>query len=146
MFTVKIINYKDTYSIRNKILRPGKPLASCFFDGDENENSYHFGIFEDEKDLIGVASFFNKNNENFNTNKVFQLRGMAVLDGYQGKGVGANLLIHAEAYMKNFKSVIVWCNARSVAIPFYKKIGYQTKGSPFQIPEVGEHMVMYKLL
>lgn len=71
---------------------------------------------------------------------------MAVSEEYQGKGVGNNLLMHAEAFLKNSKSVIIWCNARSEAIEFYRKIGYKTKGSKFIIPEVGEHMVMYKLL
>lgn len=59
MLTVKIIKFQDTYEIRNKILRPGKPLESCVFEGDEYGDSFHFGIY-DEETQIGVASFLIK--------------------------------------------------------------------------------------
>ena len=52
---VKQIDAKDTYNIRNSLLRQGLPVESCYFDGDKDENTFHLGAFEDDK-LRSVAS------------------------------------------------------------------------------------------
>ena len=33
---------------------------------------------------------------------------------------------------------------RMEAITFHEKMGYQKEGSPFEIPDVGEHIMMFK--
>ena len=53
---IKQIETKDTYYIRNEILRPGKPVESCYFDKDNDELTFHLGAFENDK-LVSIASF-----------------------------------------------------------------------------------------
>jgi hypothetical protein len=38
----------------------------------------------------------------------------------------------------------LWCNARVVAVNFYEKQGLAKMGESFDIPQVGEHYVMFK--
>jgi hypothetical protein len=38
----------------------------------------------------------------------------------------------------------LWCNARIIAVDFYKKQGLETFGEQFEIPLVGNHYVMFK--
>ena len=45
---VKQIDAKDTYNIRNKILRPGLPVESCYFDGDNDDQTFHLGAYRDD--------------------------------------------------------------------------------------------------
>jgi hypothetical protein len=35
----------ETYSARHAILRKGKPLSTCQFDGDDLESTHHFSFF-----------------------------------------------------------------------------------------------------
>ena len=42
------------------------------------------------------------------------------------------------------KGTLLWCNARIIAIEFYKKIGFQIKGEEFDIADIGKHYFMYK--
>ena len=70
---------------------------------------------------------------------------MAVLPAYRGQSLGKALLLHGEKLLKEQNSdILLWFNAREVAIEFYEKYGYQSFGDPFMIPNVCMHIVMYK--
>ena len=57
---------------------------------------------------------------------------MAVLDAFQGKGLGSYLVKHI---IKTYKPSIIWCNAREKAVPFYNKNQFSVIGSAFYIPK-----------
>tara|TARA_R110002049_G_scaffold274391_2_gene452320 strand:+ start:1067 stop:1591 length:525 start_codon:yes stop_codon:yes gene_type:complete len=139
----RIINSEDTYSVRHPVLRAGKPIESCIFEGDELETTIHLGLFLNDK-LIGVSTFLKKNNSLLSDSGQYQLRGMAILKEFQGYGFGKIILEHGELILKNKKVKTIWCNAREVAVNFYKKTGYQTIGKPFDIKDIGKHFIMYK--
>ncbi len=141
---IKKITCDETFSVRQLILRPGKPIESCHFEGDNLISTTHFGYYNEGK-LIGIISVFKNSNENFNTEKQFQIRGMAVLENHQKKGIGAVLVLHTENHLKAEGERLIWFNARESAVGFYKKLGYEIKGTEFEITGVGTHFLMFKL-
>lgn len=144
MIEIKEIPTELTYTVRQPILRPGKPVESCFFDGDNLETTTHFGIFID-KEIVGVASVFLNSSNHFTEKRQFQLRGMAISDSVQKKGLGKLLLENIERKVfQNDKNAIIWFNARQSAVDFYKKLQYQIIDKPFEIEEIGTHYIMYK--
>ena len=140
---IKKINAIDTYPVRQEVLRKGKPIETCQFKGDDDENTVHFGLYQKEQ-LIGIISIFKEKNNLFQEKNQFQIRGMAVLEDFQGKGFGAELVKVAENYCINQNVDLIWFNAREIAVSFYKKLGYTNIGDSFLIPDVGIHFVMYK--
>jgi len=76
----------------------------------------------------------------------YQLRGMATSTDFQGVGAGKLMMLEAFSILKELKIDYLWCNARMVAVSFYKKMGLQTFGDLFEIKYVGEHFVMFKKL
>lgn len=78
MIIIKLINTNDTYSVRHPVLRQGKPIETCAFDGDLLESTCHVGLFVNDK-LVGVTSLLISNNPLFNDEKQYQLRGMGIL-------------------------------------------------------------------
>lgn len=134
----------ETFQVRQPVLRSGKSIESCHFEGDDLMSTKHFGYYIEHK-LIGIISLFNKANENFNTEKQFQIRGMAVLENHQKKGIGFALVIHTENYLKKEGEHLIWFNARESAVNFYRKLGYEIKGAPFEITDIGTHYLMYKI-
>ena len=139
------ISASDTFLVRHPVLRGGKPLGSCHFEGDDLATTKHFGLFLD-KNLVGVISVFENKSDELIEKRQFQLRGMAVLPSEQGKGYGQKLLDFAEDYIRKEAGDLIWFNARSVAVWFYEKSGYAVMGDSFEIPDVGTHYVMYKKL
>ena len=53
------INYLDTFSVRHPVLRAGKNVETCLFDGDNLESTTHFGYFLHNQ-LVGVVSIYHK--------------------------------------------------------------------------------------
>lgn len=145
MYSIKQITSKDTFAVRLPVLRPGKPVESCVFDGDDLSTTVHFGIYQDEN-LAGVISIFKADTDLLTQNNQFQIRGMAVLDSHQKRGLGDRLVKAAEDYIISQNGTAIWFNAREVAVGFYNKMGYEIIGTPFTIGDIGVHHVMYRLL
>ena len=142
MTTIRQIDAETTFAVRHPVLRAGKPIESCHFDGDNLESTFHFGCFENEK-LVGVASIFRKESDLSADSNQFQLRGMAVLPSHQKLGIGSLLFKRCKGFCKAEGNALLWFNARTSAAAFYQNLGCQIVGEAFIIPEVGEH---YKML
>lgn len=145
MLTIREISALEAYSVRHPVLREGKPIESCHFDGDELDSTIHLGLFINCA-LIGVISLFKNKNANFIENKQFQIRGMAVLKHHQKMGYGIKLIKEAEHIIHKYNCNLLWFNARERAVDFYKKMGYTVIGESFIINDIGTHFVMYKKL
>ncbi|MFH6935651.1 GNAT family N-acetyltransferase [Flavobacterium sp. YO12] len=143
MNIIKEIPSKETYIVRQPVLRKGKPIESCVFEGDDLETTHHFGLFQNEN-LTGIISLFTKSNPIFAENLQGQIRGMAILENHQKKGFGEALVKHCEDYCKQNKVDLIWFNARTAAVGFYRRMNYEVLGEPFEIKDVGEHYLMFK--
>jgi len=144
-FKIQQISAKQTHAVRHPVLRTGKPIETCVFSGDEYDTTIHLGVFIKEN-LIGVSTLMQNNSVLFKNKWQYQLRGMAILKAYRGKGLGALLIEHSISLVKEKKTNLIWCNAREIAVNFYKYNGFLTIGKPFKIKEIGTHYVMYKKL
>jgi GNAT superfamily N-acetyltransferase len=139
---VKFISADDVLPIRNEILREGKlTLDQCRFKGDDDPESFHLGYFDGEQ-LVCIASFHPQSYGEF-AGRGYQLRGMATLKGYQGRGLGTQLVNFAVTYLRGQKVNYVWCNARKVAVSFYANTGFEVVSPEFDIPGIGPHHAMY---
>lgn len=145
MITIRKISAEATYPVRHNVLRKGKPIESCRFEGDELPSTNHYGLFENNS-LQGIISLFESCNPIFKENKQMQIRGMAVLDQNQGKGYGKQLVQYCENLLAASDTELIWFNARENARGFYQKLGYTTQGEPFNIESIGIHYVMWKKL
>ncbi len=134
-----------TFSVRHPVLRGGKPIESCYFDGDDLITTKHFGIFEDDN-IVGVISIYKNNHSYFDDMNSYQIRGMAVLESFQKQGLGEKLIKHCENYITSQGSTLIWFNARESAVGFYEKLGYKINADAFEIQDVGTHYVMFKKL
>ena len=145
MHSIQKITSTETYPVRHIVLRAGKPIESCQFNGDELGSTHHFGYYLNNQ-IIGVISLFEIKNEYFETQKSFQIRGMAVLPTFQKQGVGEALVKEAEKFCTTQKADLIWFNARTIAVGFYQKMRYEIVGAEFEINEVGPHFLMFKKL
>jgi GNAT superfamily N-acetyltransferase len=140
---IKKISSVETYPVRHEVLRKGKPIETCQFKDDDDENTTHFGLYLEDK-LVGIISIFKEKNNLFSKTNQFQIRGMAVLEEFQGKGLGVKLVKEAENHCISLNADLIWFNARENAVPFYEKLDYKIIGDSFLIPDVGIHFAMYK--
>lgn len=143
MLEIKEISAFETIIVRQPVLRFGKPIESCRFEGDDLPTTNHFGLFYNEQ-LSAVISVFEAKSIFFLEKNQYQIRGMAVLEEHQKKGFGEALLKYCEKQIINKSGKIIWFNARETAIGFYEKSEYQKIGSSFEIGDIGIHYVLFK--
>ena len=140
---IKEISALETYAVRHPVLREGRPIEDCRFDGDDLPTSFHLGLFYEDI-LVGIASFMENNHNFFSDEHQYQLRGMAVMKSHQGKKLGDVLLNYGETLLKAKNATLLWFNAREIAVNFYKRNGSEIIGKPFEIKGIGTHYVMFK--
>ena len=143
MIHVAEITAPQAYEIRKDVLRDGISLTEKM-DGDFDESTIHLGVFVDDT-LACVATFMQHDIPHFSGFQ-YRLRGMATHKEYQHQGLGKTILDRAEQLLAQKKVDVLWCNARIVALNFYRKSGYQIIGEEFDVHLIGPHFVMFKNL
>ncbi len=137
---VKFILPIEVLPLRSLLLRNSRNFNECVFDGDTNYDTFHLGYAIDDQ-IKSVASFMR--NDFFEHDGLgYQLRGMATHPDFNGKGFGTALITFAVEYLQEYTTDYLWCNARSAAAPFYKKIGFVNESPEFDIPGIGFHYEM----
>jgi GNAT superfamily N-acetyltransferase len=145
MITIRKITAEASFPVRHEVLRKGKPIDACRFEGDDLPTTQHYGLFEDDS-LQGIISVFETSNSLFTEIRQKQIRGMAVLEHNQGKGYGKQLVMYCEKVLLDSDCELIWFNARENAKGFYQKLGYTIGGTPFNIEGIGIHYIMWKKL
>ncbi|MDB4923054.1 GNAT family N-acetyltransferase [Mucilaginibacter sp.] len=139
---IKFIAVDELLAIRNEVLREGKLTPDeCIFPSDSLPGVFHLGFYVGDE-LASIASFHPQSYGEF-TGTGYQLRGMATVEAYRGKGFGNQLLNFAIVYLRGQKANYLWCNARKKAIPFYMNMGFEAISAEFDVPGIGPHYVLY---
>lgn len=127
--------------VRHAVLRPGRPLETAHFSGDDHAETVHYGAFDGDT-CVGCVTLMSAPHDG---TPARQLRGMATVDWLQGLGAGGRLVAHAEADdATHYGDRPLWCNARLRAVPFYARHGWVVDSEAFDIPKIGPHHRMMK--
>ncbi len=110
---IKEIKAQETYSLRQQVMWPDKPLEFVMLNNDEE--GVHFGLWKDSN-IISVVSLFRNGN-------VAQFRKFATKTSEQGNGFGTLLLEYVMTFVSNEKIEKLWCNARADKTSFYERLG-----------------------
>jgi GNAT superfamily N-acetyltransferase len=144
-FEIRQITDAETIPLRHSVLRPGRPIEQARFPGDEDPRTAHFGAYKDGH-LLCVASLFDTPLPGQERVQAFQLRGMATNPLARRLGLGTALVKTCEAHARENAAKLLWCNARTSAAGFYRRLGFEVVGNEFDIPDVGPHFRMRLVL
>jgi len=128
---------------RHRNLRQGKPFSTTTYKKDNDKKTFHLACVYNNI-IISCATFYPENNSFFSKENAYRLRGMATDLEHRKKGIAKKIMLQAFEKIKKKKGTLLWCNARLVAVEFYKKLGLQIKGEEFNITDIGPHYLMYK--
>lgn len=118
---IKSVTVDQILTIRHKVLWPDK--SPDFVKVPEDDLAMHFGLFCDNQ-LVSVISLFPDADR-------IRFRKFATLHAYQNKGLGSRLLEFVMAKAREQGYCVIWCDARSTAITFYEKFGFEKYSEPF---------------
>lgn len=139
---IREITTGETAPLRLAVLRPGRSIEASHFSGDDAQTTRHFGAFRDGQ-LLSIASLLLAEMPEQPGISAYQLRGMATAADARGSGLGRALVRECIAFARKNGAPLVWCNARTEAAEFYRKLDFQTAGEEFELPGVGPHYRMF---
>jgi ribosomal protein S18 acetylase RimI-like enzyme len=152
---VRLIAATQTLPLRSAVLRQGRPVSGAVFAGDDDTTTLHLGVFVGAS-IVGVASLYRNSppaavvddvmQAAIDAAHTWQLRGMAIEPKLQGRGYGRQLLTACVEQVAQQGGRLLWCNARTGAVGFYRAAGFEVAGPEFVIPDVGPHYVMLRYL
>ncbi len=143
---IRLISAEQTWPLRHLVLRTGRPLSTCRWEGDDLPSAHHFALFEGAEPVV-VASMYHRGHEAAPSPDSWQLRGMACRPDRQGHGLGTRLLVHVlDACRSQYGGRMMWCNARMRASSLYRRYGFRVWGDEFTIPGIGAHCLMVREL
>jgi GNAT superfamily N-acetyltransferase len=136
---IRPVAVEQTYPLRHHILWPEQPLS--FVQLPEDSAGHHFGAFTTSTDhpvFVGVISLYM-------TDSTARFRKMCVLPSHQSQGIGSRLVDHVIRASTEAGMSSVWCDARLSALPFYRRLGLQAEGNPFDKSGI-QYLVMRRRL
>jgi GNAT superfamily N-acetyltransferase len=141
-FEIRRVPVTDVIPLRHTILRAGLPIETASFDGDNEPTTTHFAAYHGQA-IVGCATVLRRPWE---SRPAWQVRGMAVIAQHRRGGVGRALLDAVERHVIEQSPTFMWCNARSPAVGFYKRLGWRIASEEFEIATAGPHFKMTREL
>ena len=130
--------YDASVVLRNDVLR--KPLGLQLTDEElEKERSDYHVVCEEDGVLVGCLVLVPVSREEI------KMRQVAVSPRAQGQGIGRALTEFAEDFARRRGFSKMTLHARTTAVPFYEKLGYQRVGDEFEEVTI-PHWSMQKTL
>ena len=140
---IKVVAAKDIRPLRNLVLRPNLPIETTYYDLDNDIETFHLASIMNNT-IISIGTFYPENDIELQAKNGYRLRGMATHPKFRRKSAATKLMKESFVLLKEKKCDVLWCNARLVAVEFYKSLGFKITGKIFDIPSIGPHYKMYK--
>lgn len=131
------LEWENYFDLRFRILRKPlqQPVGSEKNDGDAT--GIHFALYENQV-LKAIARL------DLQTEKVAQVRFVAVENNSQEKGFGKKIMLEIEDYCKQNQLVKIELQARENAVPFYLSLQYELIEPTHVLFEKIQHFLMTK--
>ena len=141
--SIRKVDAERIRPLRHSELRKGQDFSTTSYLEDYEVDTFHMACIVDEK-IVTCASFYPEKSIKIISDNAYRLRGMATASNFQRKGYATDLMSESFKELKNRNCDVVWCNARLVAVDFYKSAGFNIIGEIFDIEAIGPHYYMYK--
>ena len=140
---IKKVDAERIRPLRHSELRKGQDFSTTSYLKDYELDTFHMAYISNEK-IVTCATFYPEKSTKIKSENAYRLRGMATDSNFQRKGYASDLMEESFKKLKNRDCDMVWCNARLVAVNFYKSVGFKITGKIFDIEGIGPHYYMYK--
>ena len=116
----------ETWPLRQQVLHPARPWPTALDPLDEGPDALHLGWREGDE-LVGVGSISRQDRpDGPTTGRAWRVRGMAVTQPWQGRGIGARILAALLAHAAGHDpGGLTWCLGRLPAARFYARHGFR---------------------
>lgn len=144
---IQVVDGLTTRELRRAVLRPAWPAGSPMH-GDDNPDAVHLAALDEDGGVVGALLVLPRAYPlRPEIAGAWQLRGMATAPQLRGQGIGGRLIAAAIEEIRSRDGRVVWCDARTSAVGFYRRHGFIAEGEEFLHAETGiPHYRMWRML
>jgi ribosomal protein S18 acetylase RimI-like enzyme len=135
----------EVCSLRQLMLRPHQLVSACSHPSDHAHDTLHAGATI-AGHLASIATIVREPLRDDPSAADWRVRGMATLPEAHGLGLGGMVLRSCIEHAESQRGRLIWCNARTPAVSFYRRFGFYVRGDEFTLPNIGPHHEMVKNL
>jgi GNAT superfamily N-acetyltransferase len=150
---VELVPAWTTWPLRQEVLRPGRPVRDCVYGGEDDPRAAHGAALRrapsqgGEFTVLAVGVVMPEAPPwDVGVDDGWRLRGMATRPDSRGQGLGSRVLDLLISHVADHEGGLLWCNARTPALALYERAGFQPRGEVFELPEIGPHQVMWRIV
>lgn len=165
----------ETLTLRWRVLRPHQKLEEVILQGDEDPDTTFYVVRDTfSRDVLATGSVQREPppwepqarhgrdhagpdgplevpdaallGAGRGEPNAWRLRAMATADGFRGSGLGRLVLDAVVQHVAAIGGGLLWCGARIRAVPFYERAGFSTLGDVYEEPDVGSHVLMWRVV
>ena len=141
MLTVHEVTADEILPLRQRVLRPHQQLDELREPDDDAPGSAAFAAVDDAG-VVATGPVKRRPPPFPSDDPGWQLGAMAVDPEHRGEGLGSAILDAILRHVDTHGGGLVWCNARVSAQGFYLRHGFEVASAPFELPDIGPHVVM----
>jgi predicted GNAT family N-acyltransferase len=141
-----------TWELRQTVLRPHQTIDQLALPDDDELSTGSFAAIDPDEEVVGTVRVapasppFPVGLYGPANSPTWQLRGMATREDVRTLGIGTALLGRVVRQVADDGGGLIWCNARVPATDFYRRGGFVTHGDPWEEPDIGPHIVMWRMV
>ncbi len=143
--TVLAVEARVAQPLRMSVLRPGASPGQAMHEREHAPETVHIAAMRGGE-VLSVASVMPDPHPRRPAPGDWRLRGMATRAQERRTGLGGLVLAECERLARAAGAARLWCNARTPAVSFYRRGGLEVEGEEFNVPGIGPHFLMSKLL
>ena len=140
---IRAVPVQDVLPLRRAVLRAGLPAHESDYEPDRDPATVHLAAVDPSGQVLGCSTWFP---QPWRGTPAWRLRGMATAPAARGTGLGGRLLEAGMALAHESGAAVLWCNARTSALGFYRRYGFRTDGDEFVTAHGIPHYVMWRPL
>lgn len=142
----EIIDHVSIRPLRFRVLWPHKSsVVECVLAIDTALDTFHCAV-KQHGEVVACCTLYPESCERFPGTGVYRLRAMATAPEVRGQGAGKRMLQFALEECVRRGAQLVWCDARLKAVPFYHALGFDALPEVYEVPLIGPHQFMWKIL
>jgi GNAT superfamily N-acetyltransferase len=142
----------DTWELRRSVLRPLQSPGELALADDDAPSTATFAAIDEDGRTVGTGRVALGPPPSSLADQVpgdppaWRLRGMATREDARHAGVGTAVLGRIIRHVGEHGGGLLWCNARVPALSLYRRAGFDGHGQAWEDPEIGPHLVMWRMV
>ncbi|MBO0838869.1 MAG: GNAT family N-acetyltransferase [Actinobacteria bacterium] len=131
---------QETHPLRRAVSADGRTdLPTMRHELDGSPGAWHLGAVDTAGRVVAISSLYRVPSPHRPASRpAVQLQFMAVDPAMQRRGIGSAIMAEILRRLEATDAVLLWANARDLAVPFYRRFGFEVvEGSSYRPPETG---------